>query len=48
MFRDPERLRGELLKLREEMAHAAEALRFEDAAVLRDRIRALERLELAL
>jgi excinuclease ABC subunit B len=47
-YRDPERLRGELLKLREEMAHAAEALRFEDAAALRDRIRALERLELAL
>jgi excinuclease ABC subunit B len=45
---DPERLRGELSKLREEMAHAARELRFEDAAALRDRIRSLERLELAL
>ena len=36
-----------LLRLREEMLHAAEELRFEDAARLRDRLRQLEQLELA-
>ncbi len=41
------RLRGELAKLQDEMRHAAEELRFEDAGRLRDRIRELERLELA-
>jgi len=44
---EPQRLRGELVKLREEMSHAARELRFEEAATLRDRIRELERLELA-
>jgi len=44
---DPERLRGELLKLREDMNRAATELRFEDAAGLRDRVRELERLELS-
>ncbi len=44
---DPERLRGELLKLHDDMSQAASALRFEDAARLRDRIRELERLELS-
>ncbi len=44
---DSERLRGELIKLRDEMAHAAEELRFEDAAKLRDRLKQLEKLELA-
>jgi excinuclease ABC subunit B len=43
---EPERLRGELLKLREDMNQAATELRFEDAASLRDRLRELERLEL--
>ncbi|HVS17619.1 MAG TPA: excinuclease ABC subunit UvrB [Planctomycetota bacterium] len=41
-----EKLRGEILKLREEMLHAAEELRFEDAARLRDRVVKLEALEL--
>jgi excinuclease ABC subunit B len=44
---DAARLRGELAKLRDEMLHAAEELRFEDAARLRDRVRELEQLELA-
>ena len=42
----PERLRGELVKLREDMLRAAEELRFEDAARVRDRVRQLEELEL--
>jgi excinuclease ABC subunit B len=42
-----DRLRGELLKLREDMLQAANELRFEEAASLRDRIRELERVELA-
>ena len=42
----PDRLRGELAKLRDEMLHAAEELRFEDAAKLRDRVKQLEQLEL--
>jgi len=44
---DAARLRGELAKLREEMLHAAEELRFEDAAVMRDRVKQLEQIELA-
>jgi excinuclease ABC subunit B len=43
----PDKLRGELAKLREEMQHAASELRFEDAAKLRDRVRQLEQIELA-
>ncbi len=43
---DADRLRGELVKLREDMRNAAEQMRFEAAAELRDRIRALEELEL--
>ena len=39
-------LRGEIVKLREEMLHAAKELRFEDAARVRDRVRQLEGLEL--
>ncbi|MCC6406785.1 MAG: excinuclease ABC subunit UvrB [Planctomycetes bacterium] len=42
-----DRLRGEIAKLREEMYHAANELRFEDAAKLRDRVTELEHLELA-
>jgi excinuclease ABC subunit B len=42
-----EKLRGEVLRLREEMLHAAEELRFEDAARMRDRLHELEQLELA-
>ena len=42
-----EKLHGEVLKLREEMLHAAGELRFEDAARLRDRLRELEVLELS-
>jgi excinuclease ABC subunit B len=42
-----EQLRGEILRLREDMLHASSELRFEDAARLRDRLRELERLELA-
>ncbi|MBK7877189.1 MAG: excinuclease ABC subunit UvrB [Planctomycetes bacterium] len=44
---DADRLRGELAKLRDEMLHAAEELRFEDAAKLRDRVKQLEQLELS-
>jgi excinuclease ABC subunit B len=44
---DAARLRGELARLRADMHHAAEELRYEDAARLRDRVRELERLELA-
>ena len=43
----PDRLRGEIAKLSDEMRHAAQELRFEDAAKLRDRIKQLEELELA-
>ena len=43
----PDRLRGEIEKLKDEMRHAAEELRFEAAAELRDRVRELERLELS-
>ena len=44
---DAARLRGEIVKLGEEMRHAAGELRFEDAARLRDRLKQLEELELA-
>jgi excinuclease ABC subunit B len=43
---DTGKLRGEMAKLRDEMLHAAEELRFEDAAKLRDRLKELEALEL--
>jgi excinuclease ABC subunit B len=43
----PGKLAGEIARLRDEMRHAAEELRFEEAARLRDRLRTLERLELA-
>jgi excinuclease ABC subunit B len=39
-----ERLRGEVERVRADMLHAAEELRFEDAAGLRDRLAQLERL----
>ncbi|MEX1026294.1 MAG: excinuclease ABC subunit UvrB [Planctomycetota bacterium] len=42
----PEKLRGEIAKLQDEMRHAATELRFEEAAKLRDRIGELEKLEL--
>ncbi|MCZ6596158.1 MAG: excinuclease ABC subunit UvrB [Planctomycetota bacterium] len=42
----PEELRGEIAKLRDDMRQAAEELRFEEAARLRDRVQELERLEL--
>jgi excinuclease ABC subunit B len=42
-----ERLRGEIAHLSEDMRRAASELRFEEAAALRDRVRALEALELA-
>ena len=44
---DAERLRGEILKLEADMSRTAAELRFEEAARLRDRLRELERLELA-
>ncbi len=40
-------LRGEIAKLRDDMRRAAEELRYEEAAALRDRVRELERLELS-
>ena len=43
----PQRLRGEIAKLGDDMMRAAEELRFEEAAKLRDRVRELERLELS-
>ena len=44
---DAARLRGELARLRDDMLRAASELRFEEAARLRDRIKKLEKLELA-
>ena len=41
-----EELRGEIARLSDEMRHAAEELRFEEAATMRDRLRILEGLEL--
>ena len=43
---DAGRLRGEIARLSDEMRHAAEELRFEEAARLRDRVKELEKLEL--
>ncbi|MFT5080125.1 MAG: excinuclease ABC subunit B [Planctomycetota bacterium] len=43
---DAATLRGELAKMRDDMAHAANELRYEEAAMLRDQIRELEALEL--
>ena len=40
-------IRGELERLRADMMRAAEELAFEEAATLRDRVRVLERMELA-
>ncbi|HTF88692.1 MAG TPA: excinuclease ABC subunit UvrB [Planctomycetota bacterium] len=42
-----ERLRGEIYRLREDMLRAAKELRFEEAAKARDRLAALEKIELA-
>ena len=44
---DPERLRGEVEKTRADMLRAAQELRFEEAATLRDRLEHLEELELS-
>jgi excinuclease ABC subunit B len=44
---DGPRLAAEIARLRDDMRRAADALRYEEAARLRDRIRALEALELA-
>ena len=44
---EPERLRGEIEKLRADMLHAAGELRYEDAAKLRNRLKELEQLELS-
>jgi excinuclease UvrABC helicase subunit UvrB len=43
---EPEKLRGEIERIRADMMRSAEELRFEDAARLRDRLKELERLEL--
>ena len=43
---DSSRIRGELARLRADMKMAADELRYEDAAKMRDRIRELEVLEL--
>jgi excinuclease ABC subunit B len=42
-----ERLRGEILRQREDMLRAANELRFEEAAKLRDRLATLEKMELS-
>ena len=44
---DAKTLRGELAKLRDDMSVAANELRYEEAAMLRDQIRELEALELS-
>ncbi len=44
---DADKLRGELARLRDDMLRAASELRFEEAAKLRDRLKKLEKLELA-
>jgi excinuclease ABC subunit B len=44
---DVDKLRGELARLRDDMLRAASELRFEEAARLRDRLKRLEKLELA-
>jgi excinuclease ABC subunit B len=43
---EPEKLRGEIERVRADMMRSAEELRFEDAAKLRDRLKHLEQLEL--
>jgi len=43
----PQKLRGEIAHLRDDMLHAAGELRFEEAARVRDRLHELEALELA-
>jgi excinuclease ABC subunit B len=43
---DPARLRGEIERTKNDMLRAAESLRFEDAAALRDRLKLLERAEI--
>jgi excinuclease ABC subunit B len=43
---EPEKLRGEIERVRADMLRAAEELRFEEAAKGRDRLRELEKLEL--
>ena len=44
---DTARLRGALARLREDMLRAADELRFEEAASLRDRVKQLEAIELS-
>jgi len=44
---DAEKLRGESARVRDDMLRAASELRFEEAARLRDRLKELEKLELA-
>ena len=44
---DDDKLRGEIAKLRDDMLRAAEELRFEEAADLRDRVKKLEKLQLS-
>ena len=43
---EPEKLRGEIERVRADMLRAAEELHFEEAAKLRDRLKELEKLEL--
>jgi len=43
---EPEKLRGEIERVRADMLRSAEELRFEDAAKARDRLKQLEKLEL--
>jgi excinuclease ABC subunit B len=43
---EPEKLRGEIERVRADMLRAAEELHFEEAAKLRDRLKELERIEL--
>jgi len=44
---DADKLRGESARVRDDMLRAASELRFEEAARLRDRLKELEKLELA-
>jgi excinuclease ABC subunit B len=44
---DAAKLRGELARMRDDMSVAANELRYEEAAILRDEIRELERMELS-
>jgi excinuclease UvrABC helicase subunit UvrB len=43
---EPEKLRGEIERIRADMMRSAEELRFEDAAKLRDRLKQLESIDL--